>query len=197
MLLVIDLEATCWDRVENRPRGDMEIIEIGAVLLRDRQVDKDYVNDWIPKFSTFIKPKKFPILSDFCKDLTSIKQEDIDSAELLSEALESFLLSVNVLLGAEPINNIIWGSWGMYDRNQLLRDCEMHKIKYPFGRHWNIKTAYSQSRGVKKGFGLAKALKQQNLRFEGTHHRGVDDAVMISKIVRKSLGDEYWEFRNG
>lgn len=199
MFLVIDFEATCWDQKENRPRSDMEIIEIGAVLLRDEFMGPKYVhlNDDVPSFSTFVHPTKHPKLSKFCKDLTSITQEDVDSANYFPEALGSFLLDVKSYLGAEPINNIKWGSWGMYDHNQLLSDCKVHKVRYPFGKHWNIKTAYSKSRGVQKGFGLAKALRQLDLEFEGTHHRGVDDAVMISKIVRRSLGDSYRRFRDG
>ncbi len=196
MLLIIDLEATCWDRIENRQREDMEVIEIGGALLMDGQIKPESRDDYIPTFSIFVKPKKNPILSDFCKNLTSIKQEDVDGANLFPEALGSFLLNVGVYLGAESISNIIWGSWGRYDHNQVSQDCALHGLKYPFGKHWNIKRAYSESRGVKKGFGLAKALKQLDLRFEGTHHRGIDDAIMISKVTRQVLGESYMRFKN-
>jgi inhibitor of KinA sporulation pathway (predicted exonuclease) len=197
MLLVIDVEATCWDKVEMRSRSDMEIIEIGATLLMDAQLTPLHRDSYAPTFSTFIRPVKFPVLSDFCRKLTSIRQEDVDNAEAFPEALESFLRSVCVYLGAEPINHIIWGSWGNYEKNQMFSDCNQNGVKYPFGRHWNIKRAYSEERGSRKGFGVRKALAHLNMEFEGTQHRGVDDSIMISKIVRQTLNDKYRDFRDG
>lgn len=62
----------------------MEIIEIGAVL-----VERDQLQI-IDEFQTFIKPTKNPILTDFCKELTSITQKDIDSAPIFPIAIAEF-----------------------------------------------------------------------------------------------------------
>lgn len=59
--IIFDLEATCWAQ-----KGPIsEIIEIGAV-----KIGPDL--NTISEFSSFVKPMRNPILSDFCKELTSI-----------------------------------------------------------------------------------------------------------------------------
>lgn len=39
------------------------------------------------EFHYYIKPSRHPILSAFCKDLTKIKQEQVDAGIYLEEAL--------------------------------------------------------------------------------------------------------------
>ena len=70
--LVVDLEATCCNR-NSFPRTEMEIIEIGAVMT-DSQFEV------IDEFQSFIKPVRHPELTDFCKELTTISQQEVDSA---------------------------------------------------------------------------------------------------------------------
>ena len=73
MFLVIDFEATCTN-TNLFPRNQMEIIEIGAVLCHNKM----QIN--ISSFQSFIRPVRNPILTNFCRDLTSIRQADVDSA---------------------------------------------------------------------------------------------------------------------
>ena len=68
--IIVDLEATCW---ENRSDGKNEIIEIGAVKVNDDQ-------EIVSEYQQFVKPLKNPILSEFCKELTSIQQTDVENA---------------------------------------------------------------------------------------------------------------------
>ena len=70
--LVVDLEATCWDK-EDPIKSSHEIIEIGATLL-----DKNY--HCIDTFDMFVHPKNNYILSDYCKNLTTIKQTEVSCA---------------------------------------------------------------------------------------------------------------------
>ena len=79
--IIVDLEATCQ---ENNRDFENEIIEIGAVKLNDSF-------KYVDEFDIFVKPKLNPILSDFCKNLTSIKQEDVDGAVSFTEALDKFI----------------------------------------------------------------------------------------------------------
>jgi len=78
MYLIIDLEATCWERNEGH-YGENEIIEMGAIV-----VDDDY--EIIGEIQRFARPVRNPILSEFCKKLTSIKQSDVDSAQALQRS---------------------------------------------------------------------------------------------------------------
>ena len=49
-------------------------------------------------------------------------------------------------------------------------------------RHVNAKEEYQRVTGRRAG-GLGRILRELNLKFEGTHHRGVDDAVNIGRVI--------------
>lgn len=172
--VVFDLEATCW--MINAPKGfKNEIIEIGAVKL-------DYQGNQIGEFSKFAKPKIFPIISDFCNELTTITQNDIDCADNLSNVLVEFFKWVD---GSELI------SWGNYDKNQLIQDLEINNLDLSNInnlKHYNLKQLHSDWNGRrKKGTGVRGSLRFEGLSFDGTPHRGIDDAKNISKIFIKYI----------
>jgi 3'-5' exoribonuclease 1 len=174
MYLVIDLEATCW---EDRFRKDeSEIIEIGAILL-----DGGY--NILGEFQTFIRPMKNPVLSEFCKELTSIQQEDVDGAEMFPIAFKKFIKEIEEAAGCS-IKDMVFCSWGYYDKKQLIKDCQLHNIKYPFPRHRSLKHEFAKRKGMKPK-GLKKTLQFCGIKLDGTHHRGIDDARNIAKIFIK------------
>jgi inhibitor of KinA sporulation pathway (predicted exonuclease) len=69
--IVFDLEATCWEG--NLMGRQQEIIEIGAIRM-------DAYGHRKGTFQRFVKPVKSPSLSVYCKKLTGITQQDIDTA---------------------------------------------------------------------------------------------------------------------
>lgn len=175
LLVVIDLEATCWE--EKFVPDQNEIIEIGLVVC-------DANGKIVDKFQSFVKPRINPILSPFCKKLTSIKQEWIDSASSLpvvSGILERWFRHVF----SGDIRGVPWSSWGDFDRKCLQKDCERNGIEYFMGPHSSAKTMYAQVRGCKK-MGVDEAAKREGLPFLGTHHRGIDDAINIASIIKSA-----------
>jgi inhibitor of KinA sporulation pathway (predicted exonuclease) len=83
-------------------------------------------------------------------------------------------------------DDALFCSWGDYDRNQFLQDCAYHGVEYPFGPgHLNLKAEFARAVGRAKKQGIAQALRQLGLEFEGAHHRGLDDARNIARIVRR------------
>ncbi|MCF7733503.1 MAG: hypothetical protein K9N23_17575 [Akkermansiaceae bacterium] len=71
---------------------------------------------------------------------------------------------------------------------QFMQDCQYHRLPYPFsGNHRNLKAAFSAATGGKKRFGLGGAIRKIGLEFEGTAHRGIDDARNIARIYRHLL----------
>ena len=118
-LLIIDLEATCCNK-SSIPKNEMEIIEIGAVAVNKETFEI------VDEYSTFIKPVRNPILRDFCKELTTIKQNDVDKSlgfKLSIGAFKSWFYSFE-----DPV----FCSWGYYDKSQFIKDCIFHKVEYPF-----------------------------------------------------------------
>lgn len=170
--LIVDLEATCCDK-GTVPRQQMEIIEIGAVM-----VDKSSY-EMIDEYQTFIKPVRHPVLTGFCKDLTSITQEDVDAAPTFPEAISDFKKWLY------QYNGFAFCSWGDYDKNQLQKDSLIHNIPNPISaEHFNIKKAFSKTQGLKKKLGMAQAMEHMGIPLEGTHHRGIDDARNMAKLMR-------------
>ena len=112
MLLIVDLEATCWE-MQRAPNGDsqsihnMEIIEVGCALATRK-------GNLLDAHSFLVRPTRNPVLSDFCMELTGITQSMVDAAPTLPEAIEA----MNAWLGDLP-DDFIWCSWGNYDRLHL------------------------------------------------------------------------------
>ncbi|MEG3838759.1 3'-5' exonuclease [Microcoleus sp. herbarium14] len=169
--LVVDLEATCCDR-GNLIKEEMEIIEIGAVM-----VEAENLNT-VDEFQSFIKPVRYPILTEFCKSLTSIAQAQVDVAPSYSEAIA---LLKKWLSG---YSNGVFGSWGDFDRQQFQQDSNFHKVPFPIAYpHINLKQLFTEKQGLRKRHGMAQALQLAGLPLEGTHHRGIDDARNIAKLL--------------
>lgn len=82
-LIVIDFEATCFEKPYNQ-RNKQEIIEFPAVLvsLKTGKIEKE--------FHTYCRPVELPELSDYCKNLTGITQETVDKGDLLADVIEEF-----------------------------------------------------------------------------------------------------------
>lgn len=172
--LVIDLEATC-DEQHRIPRAETEIIEIGAVLVDEALVP-------LETWQTFVRPVIHPVLTPFCIKLTSIQQEQVHHAPTFSEAIAALA----AWLGARTP---LFSSWGDYDRAQLAREAARHGVVLPLGeRHLNIKEAFKQRVGDGKPRGVGQALNYLRLRFEGTAHRGIDDARNIARLLPYALG---------
>ena len=171
--LVVDFEATC-SRDSVVPRDEMEIIEIGAVRQSTRTFEIE------AEYQAFVRPQRHPVLTDFCRELTTITQADVDRAKTFPE----IVLEVQDWL--EGAGTFVFCSWGAYDRRQVEQDATYHKVNSPFGdEHVNVKARFAESIGARKPMGLGAALKRIGLDFEGTPHRGIDDARNIARIVRQ------------
>lgn len=172
-VLIIDLEATC-DEGDRLPPDEMEIIEIGAVWANaDGHV--------IDTFQALVRPVVHPQLTAFCMQLTGIQQSDVDDAEpfpIAASKLASFAQ------GFHP-QSTVWGSWGQFDANQLARECERHGVQHPLigFEHVNLKRRFAKGRKIKE-VGTARALQMVGYSLDGTHHRGLDDAKNIAKLLR-------------
>lgn len=170
--LVVDLEATC-DQPESFPRDESEIIEIGAVL-----VDPDTLAPQ-DEFQTFVRPVLHPTLTAFCTELTSITQDQVQHAPMLRKALDALRRWL-----PQPVT---LASWGAYDRNQFRRESQRKRITLPWDQqHLNVKEAFAKRVGQRMGVG--QALRRLGLRFEGTPHRGIDDARNIVRLMPYALG---------
>lgn len=171
--LVVDLEATC-DDLGAVPRHETEIIEIGAVLVEGRRLRP------IAELMMFVRPILHPDLTPFCKQLTTIAQADVDAAPTFPIAAARL---------AAFGRGALFCSWGNYDRNQLAADARRHGIEPPLGpAHCNLKEAFARARGSRRGLGTYSAMRSIGIEPSGTHHRGIDDARNIARMLPFVLG---------
>lgn len=172
MYIVFDLEATCWKDDKSK---FSEIIEIGAVKL-DNNLNE------ISRLSIFIKPTINPILSEFCKELTTITQENVNKGYSFNDGMKEF----ENWIGNEEF--VMMCSWGFYDKKQIKKETEVKgykgKMYHLLKTHISIKHEFAKLKNIKP-CGMTQALKLLGIKQDGTHHRGIDDAINISKIFRE------------
>src|ERR1700712_4697911 len=103
-IVVVDVEATCWETREEQGTRPNEIIEIGACELDQRTGTIEN------RVSIAVAPK-FTEVSPFCTQLTGwtpevIKAEGMSIEEALAQFADLF----------KPTKETIWSSYGEYDR---------------------------------------------------------------------------------
>ena len=171
-IVVVDVEATCWKKgVFSRNK---ETIEIGAVRVL---VDRDHAS-W-PEFQTFVRPRRLPQLSTFCRELTGITQENIDAAPSFPEAFRRFLE------WSQPLERIVLATWSHYDVWQLDLDLEAHglpKLAVPF---LDVKKLAAGVAGRKSFAETARQFVSDDADLP--RHRAIADAHRTARILDRLL----------
>ena len=168
--IIYDLEATCW--LGRPPKGYNEIIEIGAVRINE-------YGEVIGRFESFVKPTVNPLLSGFCKKLTSITQEQVNTARKFDKVIHDFTEWSDI-----RDNGHFICSWGNNDKKLLLDDCELHQLESDWlTKCINLKDQYDIIKGQRNGKGtLKKIVQKEGFEFTGVPHRAISDAENLAKI---------------
>ncbi|MEM7802033.1 MAG: hypothetical protein AAF633_22760, partial [Chloroflexota bacterium] len=79
-----------------------------------------------------------------------------------------------------------WYSWGSYDRYQLMRDIDLHQQEKhsSLDNYIDLREAYAAYKGFEQVVGFRKALRLEEMTFEGRYHRGIDDAKNSAKLLK-------------
>ncbi len=180
-ILVVDVEATCWEGPPP-PGQQAEIIEVGYALLDvpAREV--------IRGGSLLVRPQRSRV-GAFCTALTTLTPEMVEggvtfeaACRFLTETLDS--------------HSRTWASYGDYDRKQFARQCASFGIPYPFGEaHLNVKSLFARAHALPREVGMAAALRLLERPLTGTHHRGGDDARNIAGLLADLLAPAHAEGR--
>lgn len=190
-LVVLDFEATCE---AGRTPSPQEVIEFPSVLYdtaRDEVVDE---------FNAFVRPAHNPVLSDYCRDLTGIEQDDVDAAESFPVVLRKHMdwLDRHGLdvgggsgTGSGDSTDFAFVTFGDWDLRKMLphqvRHCEppIGWIPHPYRSWINIKKIFAEHHGVDATADVPSMLAAFGRDFIGRHHRGIDDSRNITTIVRE------------
>jgi len=174
--LVIDLEATTDDG--GWPVTDMEVIEIGATLVNRQGREIDH-------FQRFVKPRRRPQLTAFCRELTHISQASVDAAAPFNDVWGQF----ERWIGHHKAHLQAWVSWGDYDRQQLLQEWQQHQLHSLLAElpHINLKQRFAKARQLQRPLGLNGALQLAGLQFCGQQHRALEDARNTARLLPLTL----------
>lgn len=177
-LLIVDIEATCWEGYTAPPGQENEIIEIGVTALELATLALS------PAVSLLVQPTASEV-SPFCTQLTGLTLERLTAEGLPFDA------ACQRLEKDYNARNRLWVSWGGWDMRIMRAQCKARGVRYPFSdKHVNLKRLYADLAGAR--LGLKAALEARQLALEGTHHRADDDAynagrILVSLIQQHSL----------
>ncbi|WP_075344280.1 3'-5' exonuclease [Tenacibaculum agarivorans] len=173
-ILIIDIEATCWNG--KVPPGQVsEIIEFGICELNTE------TGEIAKNKGILVKPERSEV-SSFCTELTTITQDLLDKEGVsFTEACQQIREDYNA-------KEYVWASYGAYDLKMIKNQCKVRNVEYPLSQeHINVKEFFTEVKGLRRKVGMKGALHILNIPLEGTHHRGIDDAKNIAKILDWSL----------
>ncbi|MCB9569500.1 MAG: exonuclease domain-containing protein [Myxococcales bacterium] len=179
-VVVLDFEATCQRAGVPQPQ---EIIEFPSVLI---SLDEGRVLD---EFSSFVRPIHHPELSEFCTELTSIVQADVDGAPTFPEVLaahRAWLEGHGLLHPEAGAALITCGDWDLQTALPVQCAASGPPITAlpPIYRRWiNIKKIFAKVKPRAKGFGMPSMLRGLGMELRGRHHRGIDDCHNIARIA--------------
>ena len=187
-LLIIDIEATCW-KVHPPPIHEefqceqrREIIEIGIAVLNSK-------TEKIEKSGSILVKPCYSCISKFCTKLTGITQNDINKKGI------SFWKACRILKNEYQSEKHAWMSLGYFDKNIMEQNCHLYNVKYPLSKRWiNIKNLVGATFKCSEK-GLVNTLKMLNLKPEGRHHSGVDDAINEARIVKETLWNSQYHLK--
>jgi len=169
-VIVVDIEATCWESKKDQGSQRSEIIEIGLCVLDPKSLDITRKNSYI------VRPKHSEI-SKFCTSLTGHTAKSTKCGVPLGDAC-------NTLMRKYGTKNRVWASWGDTDRLHFKEECSDKDAKYPFGNsHINVSDLFSLTMGESVRISVTNALKMIGLEFEGREHSGRDDAFNTARIL--------------
>lgn len=184
-IFVLDFESTCW---ENGPRvGGQEIIEFPTVLL-DMSTGKI-----VSEFQQYVMPVEQPILSEFCTNLTGITQAQVEDGMPIGACLGMFTRWVTALSKKHqfsfntslPGKHATFATWSDWDLSVCLHyECQRKQLKKPqFFNQWiDIRATYRNFFN-RRPKGLAGALREVGISFEGREHSGICDARNTAALV--------------
>ncbi len=155
-----------------------EIIQIGAVKL-----DSNY--QLTDRFSLNVRPELNQIMPHIT-NLTGIRQEDVDDAPLLKEAIDIFARWIEEGSEKEGRKIRIY-AWSNSDWRQFSGECRLKGLEIPscFNRWMDFQRVYTRLMGLSRRspLSLTNALGASEGTFSGSQHSAVADAENSASLL--------------
>lgn len=181
-VIALDFEATC-----DEPHGPepQEIIEFPMVVI-----------DWnkgevVETFHRYVKPVYHPQLSDFCKKLTGITQEQVDGAAEFKDVFQE----ATKFLDKYEFKRVMFVTYGNWDLDTMLtKQCRTSGLSLGMFETQNFvnvnKFVREHLMKSEDRVYIPNVMEYLGIPFEGKLHSGIDDTNNIAKIMLK-LREKY------
>ncbi|KAI9141622.1 ribonuclease H-like domain-containing protein, partial [Paraphysoderma sedebokerense] len=158
-----------------------EIIEFPVILIESQS------GSVISKFHRYVRPRVNPMLTEFCTNLTGIKQEMVDTAKPFLEVLEEFeTWLVEMGLAEISTNRFCFVTDGPWDiRDFIRKQLAITQTPRPF--YFESFTDLRKYWKRTLRLNLDSMLSYYNLSFEGRLHCGLDDTINLGRIITKLI----------
>ncbi|XP_067562551.1 ERI1 exoribonuclease 2 isoform X6 [Tursiops truncatus] len=196
-LIVIDFESTCWN--DGKRHRSQEIIEFPAILLNTSTGEIE------SEFHAYVHPQEHPILSEFCMELTGIKQAQVDEGVPLKICLSQFCKWIQKIqqqkkitfatrvsdISTSEVKLCAFVTWSDWDLGVCLEyECKRKQLLKPvFLNSWiDLRVTYKIFYR-RKPKGLSGALQEVGIEFLGREHFGLDDSRNTALLAWKMIRD--------
>ncbi len=175
-ICVLDFEATCDKSKTFYPRN--EVIEFPSVLLQ--LIDGKYTI--VDEFQEFCKPLHNIKLTDFCKELTGIQQQQVSNGYDFPDVLRRHQLWLEKHCSLDQVIIVCCGRWDICE--MMINECNRWTIKPHdvYKKMINVKDLFCARYGDFRG-GMALMLDYMGFELVGRHHSGLDDSRNIARMV--------------
>nr|XP_003418853.1 ERI1 exoribonuclease 2 isoform X1 [Loxodonta africana] len=196
-LIVIDFESTCWN--DGKHHHSQEIIEFPAALLNTSTGEIE------SEFHAFVQPQEHPLLSEFCMELTGIKQVQVDEGVPLKICLSQFCKWIHKIQqqkkiffatevldpSSSKVKLCAFVTWSDWDLGVCLEyECKRKQLLKPvFLNSWIDLRATYKLFYKRKPKGLSGALQEVGIEFSGREHSGLDDSRNTAHLAWKMIRD--------
>lgn len=177
--IVVDLEMNRMDKKykEERQICNMEIIEIGAVMLDDSFRE-------IAHYKTYVKPQFSESIGAFYEKLTGITTAMVEDAPVFEDAIRDFLAWCKA--DGTEVQICTWSDtdYSQVAHEMKLKNYEPTKDEKEVLRDWyDFQKEYGEVVGFSKAVSLENALLYAGVDFQGRQHDALVDARNTAELL--------------
>ena len=185
---ILDLEMTCDGRQEGTKFIDdgrmkhykREIISVGFIVVDEKYNIKS-------NYKSFVKPAYNKILTDYCKNLTRIKQNEVDSGKKCDNAFRD----IKKICERYSVKKII--TFGNADKVGIISSIKFckkakEKVIYMYiilSKIIDIQPKIIKIMNQKNVIGLMKIVELLKIKNNKSNHNALNDVLILRKICKK------------
>ena len=175
-----------------KDRGIQEMIQC-ALVVHEIEITDDMIlismsDEPICTYNTFVKPKYTQRLSKYIRNLTKIKQSDVNDGK----DFDTVMCEICEFINNHHIEKIF--TWGpdkiMLRYNCSVLNCDKNKVNMICGKICDISQRFSDFFGAGHALSQHKVCQMLKIEEFGDMHNAYCDAINLSQIVREFCGQK-------